>query len=79
VGCNPLTDFHVVPFSFTILYVDPDIAGKRVGEINPYLFSWHWARDDESILRIVTSIAVMTILAIANAPIHILPDCIRKV
>ena len=25
-------DFLVEPLSFTIAYVDPDIAGKRVGE-----------------------------------------------
>jgi len=38
--------------SFTIAYVDADIAGKRVGENNTQLFSWHWPGDDESILPI---------------------------
>jgi hypothetical protein len=54
VLCNVSTDSRIVAFSFTITFVDPDIAGKRVGETNTQLFSWHWSREDESILRIVT-------------------------
>jgi len=61
--------FFVKTFSFTIAYVDPDIAGKRVGENNTQLVSWHWTGDDESILPIVTSNVDMTILSIVNAAI----------
>jgi len=59
--------------------VDPDIAGKRVGENNTQLFSWHWPGDDESILPIVTSIVNTTILLIVNAAIAGLPEPSRKI
>ena len=68
----------VKPFSFTFAYVDPDIAGKRVGDNNTQQFSWHWPGDDESILPIVTSIFDTTILSIVNAAIAGLPDPSRK-
>jgi len=71
---DTLTDFLVEPFSFTIAYVDPDIAGIRVGENNTQLFSLHWPGVDESILLIVTSIVDMTILSMVIAPIDILAD-----
>ena len=45
---DALTDFLVEPFNFTISYVDPDIAGNRVGETNTQQFFWHWPGDDES-------------------------------
>jgi hypothetical protein len=64
VSCDVSKDFLVEPFSFTITYVDPDIAGKRVGENNTQRLSWHWPGDDESILLIVTSIVDTTILSI---------------
>jgi len=54
--------------------VDPDIAGKRVGENNTQLFSWHWSGDDESIFPIVISIVNITNLSIVNAAIAGLPD-----
>jgi len=79
VRCDTLNDFLVEPFSFTIAYVDPDIAGKRVGENNTQLFSWHWPGDDESILPIVTSIVDTTILSIVNAAITDLLDPSRKI
>jgi hypothetical protein len=79
VRCDASNDFLVEPFSFTIAYVDPDIAGKRVGENNTQLFSWHWPGDDESILPIVTSIVDTTILSIVNAAIAGLPDPSRKI
>jgi len=59
--------------------VDPDIAGKKVGENNTQLFSRHWPGDDESILLIVTSIVDTTILSIVNAAIAGLPDPSRKI
>jgi len=59
--------------------VDPDIAGKRVGENNTQLFSWHRPGEDESILPIVTSIVDTTILSIVNAAIAGLPDPSRKI
>jgi len=59
--------------------VDPDIAGKRVGENNTQLFSRHWPGDDESIPRIVTSIVDTTILSIMNANIPGQPDPRRKI
>ena len=59
--------------------MDPDIAGKRVGENNTQLFSWHWPGDDESILLIVTSIVDPTILSIANAAIAGRPDPSRRI
>jgi hypothetical protein len=67
------TNFFVEPFRFTIVYVDHDIAGKRVGETNTLLFSWHWPVDDELILQIVTSIVNTTILSIVNASFAGLP------
>jgi len=79
VRCDAPTDFLVEPFTFTIAYVDPDLAGKRVGETNAQLFSWHWPGDDESILPIVTSIVDMTILSIVNAAMAGLPDPSRKI
>jgi len=54
--------------------VDPNIAGKRVGENNTQLFSWHWPGDKESILPIVRSIVDTTSLSIVNAAIAGLPD-----
>jgi len=74
VRCDSSNYSLVAPFSFTITYVDPDIAGKRVGENNTQLFSWHWPGDDASILPIVTSIVDTTILSIVNAAIAGLPD-----
>jgi len=72
--CNTSTGFLVDPFSFTIAYVDPVIAGKRVGETYTRLISWHGPGDDESILLIVTSIVVTTMLSIVNAAIAGLAD-----
>jgi len=77
--CDASTDFLVEPFSFTIAYVDPNIAGKRVGENNTQLFSWHWPGDDKSILPIVTSIVDTTILSIVNAAIAGLPDSSQNI
>jgi len=68
------TDFLAEPFGISITYVDPDVAGKRVGENNSHLFSQHWPRDDESILLIVTSIVVLTIWSIMHAVITHPPD-----
>jgi len=79
VRCDASNNFLVEPFSFTIAYVDPDIAGKRVGEYNTQLFSWHWPGDDESILLIVTSIVDTTILSIVNAGIAGLPEPSQKI
>jgi len=59
--------------------VDPDIAGKRVGETNTQLFSWHWPGDDGSILPIVPSIVDTTILSMVNAAIAGLPDPSLKI
>jgi hypothetical protein len=77
--CDAWNDFLVEPFSFTIAYVDPDFAGKKVGENNTQPFSWHWPGDDESILPIVTSIIDTTILSIVNAATLHLPDPSRKI
>ena len=79
VRCNALPGFLVEPFSVTIAYVDPNIAGKRVGENNTQLFTWHWPGDDESRLPIVTSIVDTTSLSIVNAAIAGLPDPSRKI
>jgi len=68
------TDFLVEPFTITIVYVDPNIAGNRVSENNTQLISWHWSEDDELILLIVTSIVDMTIWSVVNAAIDGLPD-----
>jgi len=57
-----------------MVYVNPDIAGKRVGEYNTQQISWHWPGDDEWILEIVTSIIDKTILSILNAAIAGQPD-----
>jgi len=74
VRSDASNNFLVEPCSFTITYVDPDIAGKRVGEYNTQLFSWHRPGDDESTLPIVTSIVDTTIYSIVNAAIAGLPD-----
>jgi len=66
VCCNASTDVLVTPFSFTIAYVDPDIAGKRVCETNTQLFYRHWSWGDELGLQIVASIVDITILPIVN-------------
>jgi len=79
VHCYTLTSILIEPFSFTMAYVDPDIAGKRVDEPNTLLFSWHLPGDDELILPIVTSIVEMTILSIVNAGIAGLPDSSQKI
>jgi hypothetical protein len=74
-----LNVFLVEPFNFTITFVDPTIAGKRVDENDTVQFSWHWPWDDESILPIVTSIVNTTILSSMNAVITGLPDPSRKI
>lgn len=47
--CDTQSDLRVEPFSFTIVYVDCDIAGKCVGENNTQIFSQHWPGDDQMI------------------------------
>jgi len=79
VRCDASNDFLVDPFSLTIAYLDPDIAGKWVGENNTQVISWHWPGNDESILPIVTSIVDTTILSIVNAAMARLPDPIRQI
>jgi hypothetical protein len=79
VGYDASNDFLVAPVNFTIAYVDPNIAGKRVGEINTQLFSQDWPGDKESILLIVTAIVDGTIFSIVNAAITGLPDPSRKI
>jgi len=74
VCCDTSTNILVEPFSFTIAYVDPDIAWKRVGEHNTQQFSWYCPGDDESILPIVTSIIDTTILSIVDPAIPDPPD-----
>jgi len=64
----------VEPYSFTVAYTDPNIAGKRMAETSSQQFSWCWPGDDESILSIVTSILDSTILWIMNVAIASLPD-----
>ena len=72
--CDAWTDFLVKPFGLFIACVDPDIAAKKVGENNTWLFSGHWPGDEESILPIVTSVVDTRILSIVNAAIASLPD-----
>jgi hypothetical protein len=79
VGDDTSKDFLVEQFSFIIAYVDPGIAGLRVGENNTQLLSWYWPGDNESILPIVTSVVDMTILSIVHAAITSLPDPSRKI
>jgi len=76
---NTLTDFLLEQFSVAIAYVDPDIAGNRVGQIITQLFSLHWPGDDKSILQIVTSIIDMTIFAFVNAALTGVPDTSAKI
>ena len=54
--------------------MDPDVAGKRVGENIAQHFSWHWPGDEKSMIRILISIVNTTILSIANAAFACLPD-----
>jgi hypothetical protein len=74
VRCDASTDLLVEPYSFIFAYVDPDIAGKRAGEINTQQFTWHGAGDNESIVPIVRGIVDTTILLIVNAACVDLPD-----
>jgi hypothetical protein len=79
VGSDTWNDFHVKSFSFSIPYVDPDIAGNKLDETYMLQFSWHWPWDDESILPIVTSIVHTTTVSVMNTAISGLPDCSWKV
>jgi len=76
---DALTEFVVDPFCFNIAYGDCDIAGKKDGENNTLLFSWHWPGDDESIIPIVTSIVDTSIVSNVNAAIASLPDTIWNI
>jgi hypothetical protein len=69
-----LTHFPVKQYIFTIVYADPDIGGKRVGDNNNQLLSLHWPGYSELIIPTVTPIVVTTMLSIANAEIAGLPD-----
>ena len=69
VNCNISTHFLVQSVCSTIAYVDPNVAGKMMGENNAEPDSGHWPPDDESILQIVASIVNMTILSIMNTAI----------
>lgn len=77
--CDASTDILVQSFSFAIACVDPVIAGNRVGEDNPQVVSWHWPRDNESILPIVSSIVETTILSAVNVAIRGLLDPRKKI
>ena len=79
VCCDDSSDSLIQPLIFTIVYADPDFAGKRLGENNPQLISWHWPGDDESILLIVASIVDTTILSIVDAAIGSPPDPSYKI
>ena len=59
--------------------MDPDIAGKKVGESNTQLFSWHCPGDDKLIFPILTSIIDKTILLYMNGAIAGLPDPSQKI
>jgi len=74
-----MTYFLLKPLSFTITSVYLDIAGKGVGENNTQLFALNWPGDEESILRIVTTIVDMTILSIGNSTITSLPVHCQKI
>jgi len=73
------TKFLVQSSSFTISYVESNVAGKRVGERCMQLFSWHWPGDDESILLIVISMINTNILVNVHAAIANLPHTSRKI
>jgi hypothetical protein len=76
---DALTTFLVNPCSYTITYLNPDIAGKRVGEYYTSLISWHRPGADESLLTIVTSTANTTILSTMNAAVASQPDPSKKI
>jgi hypothetical protein len=59
--------------------VDPDIAGKMVGENNTELFSWYWPGEDDSILPRVKAIIQTTSLSIVNAATAGLPDLSQNI
>ena len=77
--CDAWTDDFVKPLWFIIAYVDPDVAGKSMGENNTQSVSCHWPGDDDSIVQIVTSMVDMTIWSIMNAAIASLPYLGRKI
>jgi hypothetical protein len=66
-GSSASTSFLVEPCSLSIAYVDSDIAGKRVGEFDTQVVSWHWPGAVELILPIVTSIIDKSIFLIIHA------------
>jgi len=74
VRCTALNTFLVKPFSFSIAYVDANIAGKEVGENNLKLFSGHCLGDDDSMHLTVISIVDTTIWSIVNRALANLPD-----
>jgi len=67
MNCTSSTDFFVKSFSFSMAYVDSDIARNRVGENSTQPFRWQWHRNEESILPIVTLIVDTNISSIMNA------------
>jgi len=79
VGHDTSTTFRLERFGFTIPYMDPDIAGKRVSEHSTHLSWWHWPGHDESRLSIITSIIDSTVLSMVNAAIAGLADLSRKI
>jgi len=74
VDWDALTAHLVEPLTFTIAYVNPNVAEKRVGENNTQLFALYWPGVDESILQRITSVVNTTILLIVIAVVAGLPD-----
>jgi hypothetical protein len=67
VGCYALTHYLVEPFSLTMVYLDSNVSGQRVGENNTPQFSLHWHWNGEWILPIVTSFVDLSSVSIINA------------
>jgi len=65
-GFNP---FLANPCSYTITYMDPDIAVKRLCQNTTEVHSCHCPADHESWIPILTSIVDMTTFSIMNSAI----------
>jgi hypothetical protein len=74
VGCNALTHDLVEPFSLTMVNLDSNVSGPRVGENNTPQFSLHWHLYGEWILPIVTSFVDISSVSIINAVLRGVQD-----
>jgi hypothetical protein len=76
---DTLTDFLGTLCSLFITYVDPDIAGRMVGENYSLILSCHWPGVHESRLPTVSLIINTIIVSIRIGAIGDLADSSRRI